>query len=188
MLNLIGFHGSGSDETALADFARAVAPAAAHWLPRGDLVDGAGYTFFRRLPDRRIDPDNLMARARDWLDRNGPGQTSPGPVMLAGFSSGAIFATALLTCAPSRFAGAILLRPEPIAADFSFPALAGLPVLILSGQHDARRKPGDAARLCAQLQRAGADVTLHDLDCGHDWADGGLDRDIAKDWLAARAV
>jgi phospholipase/carboxylesterase len=188
MLHLIGFHGSASDGTALADFAGAVAPAASHWLPRGDLVDGAGYTFFRRLADRRIDPDHLMARARDWLNRNYPDQTPPGPVILVGFSSGAIFVTALLACAPSRFAAAILLRPEPIATVFTFPTLTGLPALILSGQHDTHRKPGDAARLCAQLSGAGADIAPHDLDCGHDWAPGGLDRDIAKDWLALRAV
>lgn len=183
MVTLIALHGSGRDETDLAGFAAGVAPRAALVAPRGDFAEAAGFTFFRRRADRSIDAGDLLSCARAWLPAQ-RGLPPDSPLILAGYSSGAIFAEALVAIAPRRFAGAILLRPEPIAADFRFPPLAGLPVLILAGAQDARRRPEDAPRLAAQLQAAGARVETHVMDCGHDWAPGDQDATLARAWLA----
>ena len=40
---------------------------------------------------------------------------------------------------------------------------ASLPVLIIDGEKDSRRSPGDGARLAERLTRAGATVTHHIL-------------------------
>jgi predicted esterase len=56
-------------------------------------------------------------------------------------------------------AGAILCRPlSPFRGDL--PAhLDGAPVLIIDGEKDSRRFPGDGARLADRLARAGAMVS-----------------------------
>ena len=181
MQALITLHGSGRDESDLAGFAAALAPGLPVLAPRGAFAEGAGFTFFRRRPDRSLDAPAILSIARDWLASSH--DMPDRPPLLVGYSSGAIFAEALLATAPSRFAGAILMRPEPLAADFGFAPLAGLPVLILAGAQDARRRPEDAPRLARQFTAAGARITCHLMDCGHDWAPDGQDVALSRAWL-----
>jgi phospholipase/carboxylesterase len=153
--------------------------------PRGSHSQGAGYTFFRRQSDGSIPCAELLVCAEQWLsDSPGFASSSNETILVVGYSSGAIFAEALLAVAPDRFTGAVLLRPEPIAAKFSFPPLIGMPILILAGRHDERRRPDGAVQLAAQLRMARADVTLHLLDTGHDWEPHDQDAVLARSWLA----
>ncbi|MHA3913459.1 alpha/beta hydrolase [Halovulum sp. GXIMD14793] len=183
-LTVLALHGSGQDETSLAGFARQIAPDANLLSPRGLFSDGRGYTFFRRGADRSIDTVQVLRIARDWLNRDielpAAGRTG---ALLVGYSSGAVFAEALLAEAPTQFSGAILLRPEPLAADFCFPQMDNKPVLILAGQKDERRKPEHGRRLAEQFRSAGACVTYHMLDCGHGWASEDQDLCLAQSWL-----
>jgi hypothetical protein len=56
-------------------------------------------------------------------------------------------AAALLVTRPGLLAGAILLRPlSPFRGDLPT-RLDGVPVLIIDGEKDSRRSPGDGARL-----------------------------------------
>ena len=103
--------------------------------------------------------------------------------MLVGYSSGAIFSEALLSFEPDRFSGAFLLRPEPIATDFRFPDMGRKPILILSGQRDERRTVEAAIILKDQLANANAQVTLHNLNAGHGWADDAEDIRLSRQWL-----
>ncbi|HEY9012770.1 MAG TPA: prolyl oligopeptidase family serine peptidase [Devosia sp.] len=103
--------------------------------------------------------------------------------MLVGYSSGAVFGAALLSVAPERFAGAVLLRPQAISDDFKFPDLKGKPLLVISGLHDDRRQPWHAAQLVDQLAAADASVTHHTLDAGHGWAPEDLDFVLARAWM-----
>ncbi|WP_295047105.1 dienelactone hydrolase family protein [uncultured Paracoccus sp.] len=184
MLTLLAFHGSGRDDTDLIAFAQYVAPSCPIVAPLGDFADGDGYTFFRRRPDRSIPVAQVVTEARQWLSRNAPLLPPLGErIVLVGYSSGAIFAEAMLSVCPDRWAGAILLRPEPLAEEFIFPPMVGKPILILAGRHDTRRRTGDAARLAGQFDTAGAGVTLHILDTGHGWADGNQDAVLARAWL-----
>jgi phospholipase/carboxylesterase len=105
-------------------------------------------------------------------------------MLAVGYSSGAIFATALLAVAPQLFVGAILLRPQVIAEDFVFPKLSKKPVLIISGLYDSRRQPHHALRLAEQLSAAGAHVTHHALEAGHGWAPDNSDLTLAGSWMA----
>ena len=62
---------------------------------------------------------------------------------------------------PSLLAGAILVRSlSPFANDLPN-RLDGTPVLIIDGEKDSRRSPGDGLRLAERLIRAGATVTHH---------------------------
>ena len=107
-------------------------------------------------------------------------------LLVIGYSSGAVFAEALLAVAPHLFAGTVLLRPQPIADDFTFPTLSypvGKPILIISGLQDNRRQPYHAPKLACQLQHAEAVVTHHALEAGHDWASHDRDFSLARTWL-----
>jgi phospholipase/carboxylesterase len=75
-----------------------------------------------------------------------------------------------------------LFRPlSPFRADL--PArLDGTPILIIDGEKDSRRSPGDGLRLAERTIPAGATVTHHVLPVGHSITP--LDREIARKWLA----
>jgi len=93
---------------------------------------------------------------------------------------------ALLLTRPSLLAGAVLFRPlSPFTNDLRIP-LDGTPVLIIDGEKDTRRSPGDGTRLAERLIRAGASVTHHVLPVGHSIT--ALDRDIAREWLSRIVV
>ena len=95
-----------------------------------------------------------------------------------GFSNGAIMAAALLLTRPGLLAGAILFRPLSPFRDDLPASLNGTPVLIIDGEKDSRRSPGDGARLAERLTRAGAAVSHHVLPVGHSIA--ARDREIAQ--------
>jgi phospholipase/carboxylesterase len=90
-------------------------------------------------------------------------------------------AAALLLTRPRLLAGAILFRPlSPFADDVPI-CLDTTPVLIIDGEKDSHRSPGDGARLAERLIRAGATVTHHVLAVGHSVT--ALDQQIARGWL-----
>jgi phospholipase/carboxylesterase len=184
MFTLLALHGSSRDETDLAEYAIRIAPQARVIAPRGTFQEGDGFTFFKRRADRTIAAAEVVTLARQWLSKGlNPLPPASERVVIAGYSSGAVFAEALLSVMPDRFAGAILMRPEPLSPDFAFPDLTGRPILILAGEHDERRRPAEAPLLAAQLDAVGAKVTLHILDSGHGWAPFDEDIILARAWL-----
>ncbi len=186
MFTFLDLHGSSRDETDLAEYSVRIAPQARVIAPRGAFQEGEGFTFFKRRPDRSIAAAEVVTLARQWVANElTPLSSATEKVVLAGYSSGAVYAEALLSVTPDRFAGAILMRPEPLSPDFAFPDLTGKPILILAGKHDERRRPSDAPLLATQFQAAGANVTLHILDCGHGWAPLDEDISLARAWLTA---
>jgi phospholipase/carboxylesterase len=185
MFTLLALHGSSRDETDLAEFSIRIAPQARVIAPRGTFQEGDGFTFFKRRADRTIATDEVVALARQWLSNElNPLPFASEKVVIAGYSSGAVYAEALLSVRPDLFAGTILMRPEPLSADFTFPDLTGKPILILAGKYDERRRRADATILAAQLEAAGAKVVLHILECGHGWATRDEDVILARAWLA----
>ncbi|WP_337268697.1 alpha/beta hydrolase [Oryzifoliimicrobium ureilyticus] len=183
MICILGLHGSSGRPSLIEPFIEELAPAWPRYCPQGTIADGDGFTFFKRRADFSIPPAALVCLARQSLMTNGSiGSWGAKNFLAVGYSSGAIFATALLSVSPHLFAGAILLRPQPISDNFEFPDLAAKPVLILSGQHDERRKPHHAIVLAEQLRKAQAKVTHHDLEAGHAWA--GADLTLSRAWLA----
>ena len=184
MLTLLLLHGSARDESDLTAFADLVAPGSCVIAPRGRFSDGQGFTFFRRLADRRIPGDEVVRLAKQWVKDAAPQLAlSRDRIVVAGYSSGAIFAEALLSAHPDMFLGAILMRPEALLPEFTFPRMSEKPVLILAGRHDERRRPDDAVHLARQLEAAEAKVELHVLEAGHGWASNGEDVTLSREWL-----
>ena len=186
---MLALHGAGRDESDLQEFCRTVAAGVQVIAPRGEVKSGAGYSFFQRRSDHGIDAAALVDLAGSWLSRHSGGLLpTDRRLMLVGYSSGAIFAEALMTARPDRFAAVILMRPEPLAPYFLFPPLAGRPILLLAGRDDERRAPDAAATLAAQLVTAGASVTLHVLEAGHGWAPQDQDARLAQSWLQGQSI
>jgi phospholipase/carboxylesterase len=183
MATILGLHGSSGHPAVIRSVIDALDLQADILCPEGGFADGPGFTFFRRNPDFSIPVDTVLELARQSLAPGGFAcLAGSGPLALFGYSSGAVFATAQLAVAPQRIAGAILLRPQVLAEDFAFPALNGMPVLLLSGRSDPRRKPHHAALLGTQLDAAGARLTHHALDTGHEI--GPQDVKLSRAWIA----
>jgi len=185
---LLLLHGSGGGEHDLMPLARRLAPGSAILAMRGTVAIDGGFAFFHRFPDRTIDEADIVARVpilAGWIEtcRARYGLTTP-PVAV-GFSNGAIMAAALLLTRPALLAGAILLRPLLPFANDPPVRLSAVPVLIVDGEKDSRRSPGDGARLAERLRGAGAKVTHHVLPVGH--AISERDVVLSRTWLDAVA-
>lgn len=186
MFALLGLHGSSGHPAFIRSFIEKLAPDVSSICPEGTFPDGDGFTFFKRRPDFSIPEEELLDLARDSVSPAGFVCASGSETMLAvGYSSGAIFATALLAVAPHLFVGAILLRPQVISEGFAFPDLSAKPMLILSGLNDSRRQPHHALQLAEQLSAANADVSHHALEAGHGLAPDDADLTLAASWMAA---
>lgn len=190
MFTILGLHGSSGHANLIQSYIARLAPNTPSYCPRGTFVDGDGFTFFKRNPDFSIPMDELLDLAKDSVAPSGfLAEIAKKKLLVVGYSSGAVFAAALLAVAPHLFIGAVLLRPQPIADDFTFPNLSdtvpdGKPILIISGLQDNRRQPHHAPQLAHQLRHTGADVTHHALDAGHDWASRDRDLTLARTWMA----
>lgn len=181
---LVLLHGSGGDEHELVPLAADLAPGSSILAVRGGIPFDGGFAFFHRLPDRWIDEADITSRGAILAGFIGAASTqyklARAPIAI-GFSNGAIMAAALLLTRPGLLAGAILFRPlSPFRADLPT-KLDGTPILIIDGEKDRRRSPGDGARLAERLAHAGAMVTHHVLPVGHSITT--LDRGIAAEWL-----
>jgi phospholipase/carboxylesterase len=178
-------HGSGGDERDLVPLVAQLTPGAPTLSIRGTVAIDGGFAFFHRRPDRSIDEADLAARIPPLAGFIAAAGADHGfaklPVVI-GFSNGAIMAAALLLTHPTLFAGTILLRPLSPFRDDQAVRLHGTPVLIIDGEKDSRRSPGDGARLARRLRQAGATITHQVLPVGH--AITEMDTQIARDWIA----
>ena len=166
---LLLLHGTGGDEGDLLPLGRAVAPGAALLSPRGKVSENGAPRFFRRLAEGVFDEADLRRRTDELADFVGAARDSYGlaaPLAL-GFSNGANIAAATLLQRPDTLAGAVLIRPMVPFAAPPASALAGKPVLILSGVMDPIVPVENAKRLAGQLTAAGADVVHRMLPAGH---------------------
>jgi phospholipase/carboxylesterase len=182
---LMLLHGSGGDERDLIPLAAELAPGTPALGIRGAVEIDGGFAFFHRRPDRSIDEADIGARIPPlaaFIEAAGAEHGLAKPPVIIGFSNGAIMAAALLLTHPALFSAGILFRPLSPFLEDRPDRLGAKPILIIDGEKDSRRSPGDGARLAERLTRAGATVTHHVLHVGH--AITGQDRRIARDWLS----
>ncbi|SCB27943.1 alpha/beta hydrolase [Rhizobium lusitanum] len=186
---LLLLHGSGSDEAALIPLADAIAPQRPYMAPRGAVEWEEGFAFFRRNPDRsldHVDLDSQTDRLCRFITTAIERKLLAQPPVLLGFSNGAIMAASILQRRPGLASSAILMRPLSPAPDAEFPSMPALPILIISGENDQRREPGDAELVRQQFANAGADVSALVLPTDH-----GLhqdEADIIRDWLIRKGI
>ncbi len=183
---LLLLHGTGGDEHDRVPLGRALCPGAALRSPRGRVLEHGAPRFFRRLAMGVFDEPDLIARTRELAGFVGAAAAAYGldaaRVIAVGLSNGANIAASMLLLEPAVLRAAWLLRPMVPLAPAAPPDLAGREVLIAAGRRDPLVTPDNTERLAAMLRDAGAGVTLHWSNAGHELA--AEDLAAGRDWLA----
>lgn len=169
---LLLLHGTGGDEHDLIPLGRELLPGAGLLSPRGKVLEHGMPRFFRRLAPGVFDLDDLRQRTTELAAFLAGAARhygfDPGQVVAAGYSNGANMAASLLLLRPGSLAGAVLFRPMvPLVPD-PIPRLEGVPVFVAAGRRDTVVPPAEAERLAHLLRQAGAAVTLHWQEGGHE--------------------
>lgn len=167
---LLLLHGTGGDESDLLPLGRRVAPGRSLLSPRGNVDEHGALRFFRRLAEGVFDLKDLASRVADlskWLT-TAKKRYEIQTLDALGFSNGANTIAALLLTHGPAVRKAVLLRamvtlPDPAKVD-----LAGVDILIVSGNRDPIIPAENATRLAGQLKFAGATVRHEILQAGHE--------------------
>ena len=180
---LLLLHGTGGDENDLMPLGAQLSPGAALLSPRGKVLENGMPRFFRRLAEGVFDLPDLKARTTELADFIAAARKVyrlDAPVAV-GFSNGANIAASLLLTRPEALSGAVLLRAMLPFESEPLPALAGKPILLLSGSNDTMIPAPSSQRLATVLQAAGADLVYKPLPTGHNLTQNDLT--IAAQWL-----
>ncbi len=173
---LLLLHGTGGDENDLVPLGERLSPGSALLSPRGKVLESGMPRFFRRLAEGVFDQADLKLRTAELADFIAAARKQYGieaPVAV-GFSNGANIAASLLLTKPDVLRGAVLLRAMLPFEPPSPPALAGKPVLLLSGASDPMISAVGRDRLVAVLQATGAALTHKVLPTGHNLTQNDL--------------
>ena len=183
---LLMLHGTGGDERDLLALGPALAPGAAVLSPRGQVLERGMPRFFRRLAEGVFDLDDLRRRTGDLANFVAAAAAQygfdPSRVIAAGFSNGANIAASLLLLRPEVLWGAILFRamvplvPDPLTTR------SDRHVLLSNGAADQLVSAAETERLAALLRAAGADLTVRIQRAGHELTPHDVTQ--AREWLA----
>jgi predicted esterase len=182
---LLLLHGTGGDENDLISIGHAVMPTATLLSPRGPVLENGMPRFFRRLAEGVFDLEDVKRRAaelgdfvREKAQLHG---FDPSRVFAFGYSNGANIAAAMLLTGSFVFRRAALIRAMvPLAPD-PLPKLPGAEVLLAAGRYDHIATPAQTRRLTELLEGAGAAVTIHEENSGHEITRGDIE--AAGLWL-----
>lgn len=184
---LLLLHGTGGNESDLIPLGRELDPAAALLSLRGQVLENGLPRFFRRLAEGVFDEADLISRAHELADfiANAAEQYHfDGEGLIAvGYSNGANIASAIMLLRPGAIPAAALLRAMVPLVPNELPDLQKAPVLIASGNQDPIIPLENAHRLAALLTRAGANVTSHFENAGHNLTSETIE--TTRRWLAA---
>lgn len=168
---LVLFHGTGGTERDLLPLAKLVSPNSSVLSVRGNVLENGMPRFFRRLTEGVFDEEDLIFRTKelhDFLDQSAKEyEFDRGNLVAIGYSNGANIAGSLLFHYEHAFKGAILHHPMVPLRGIQLPNLAGVPVFIGAGTNDPICSPGETEELEKLLSGAGADVTVHWENFGH---------------------
>lgn len=180
---LLLLHGTGGDENDLLQLGHMIAPGSALLSPRGKVLEHGMPRFFRRHAEGVFDEDDVRTRANELADFVEEARKAYGigrPIAV-GFSNGANIAAATMLLRPDVLAGAALLRAMVPLSQAPKADLAGMPVLMLSGQNDPIVPRENARHLHTLLSERGAEVAFHTLPIGHQLTQ--TDLTITRQWL-----
>jgi phospholipase/carboxylesterase len=159
---VLALHGRGGCERQLLPLLRAVDRSLGVLAPRGEVSAAPGSAWCRRHGVGIPCPQDLRARADGlgrWLDRALPGLGLAPPLVVVGYSSGALMAAALAALRPDLVAGLALLRGAyPLPWLLREPGLGGTPVLASEGEADHLLSPAAFAAGVRIHRAAGARV------------------------------
>jgi phospholipase/carboxylesterase len=180
------FHGTGGDENQLILLGQEALPGAKIVSPRGDVSEYGAARFFRRTGEGVYDMDDLALRTGKMAAfvRAHVEAQKPSAVLGLGYSNGANILASTIFLEPDLFDAVVLMHPlipfEPQVKG----SFAGKRILITAGRRDPICPPNITARLEAYLRSAGADVTVHWHEGGHEIRQDEIE--AARGFLAHR--
>lgn len=168
---LLLLHGTGGTEQDLLPLVNMVDANASFLSIRGNVLENGMPRFFRRLAEGVFDIEDLIFRTKElyeFLDyAAGQYGFDRKNVVAIGYSNGANIAGSLLFHYEDALKGAMLHHPMVPIRDLKLPNLTGTPVFIGAGRNDPICPPQETEDLQALLQEAGADITVHWENAGH---------------------
>jgi predicted esterase len=183
---LLLLHGTGGNEDDMIPLGRDLDPAAAILSLRGNVLENGMPRFFRRLAEGVFDEEDVVRRANELADFIPEAarryEFDPHRLTAIGYSNGANIAAAVLLLRSDVFRSAILFRAMVPVVPAAPRQLAGVRVLICSGEKDPIIPVENVERLAAMLRGAGAAVTHRFERASHQLVFAEIA--AAKKWLS----
>lgn len=168
---LLLLHGTGGTERDLLPLADKISPGSSVLSVRGNVLENGMSRFFRRLSEGVFDEEDLIFRTQELNDFLTQAATEYGfdrnQLIALGYSNGANIAASLLFHYPNALRGAILHHPMVPRRGIELPDLSGTPIFIGAGNNDNMCPPNETKALDEILSGAGATVTVHWENYGH---------------------
>jgi phospholipase/carboxylesterase len=165
------FHGTGGTENDLLPVAERINPSASVLGVRGNVLEGGIPRFFRRLAEGIFDEEDLIVRTHELNDFLNEAAAKYGldrrHMVAVGYSNGANIAGSLMFHYQDAWTGAILHHPMVPRRGIPLPDLLGIPIFIGAGKNDPICSPQETEELQSLLEGAGATVTVHWEQYGH---------------------
>jgi len=184
---LLLLHGTGGNERDLIPFGRELDSNAALLSPRGKVLENGMPRFFRRLAEGVFDLEDLKYRTNELADFVSAAAQHYGfateQLVSVGYSNGANIAASMLLLRPEIMHGAILFRAMLPLNPNRLPDLRSVRVWMGAGTKDPIIPISGTNVLAELLRNAGADVTTHYFEAGHELTPGDVEG--ARDWLTA---
>lgn len=181
---LLLLHGTGGNEFDLLPLAERIDPEANVLSVRGNVLENGMPRFFRRLAEGVFDEEDLIFRTKelnDFLDEAaGRYEFNRNEIIAIGYSNGANIAASLLFHHQDALKGAILHHPMVPRKGVELPDLSGKSVFIAAGTNDPICPSQESIELQTLLENAGANVTLHWENHGHQLTMGEIQ--AAREW------
>lgn len=182
---LLLLHGTGGTEHDLLALGQHISPTSSLLSVRGNVLEGRMPRFFRRLAEGVFDMEDLIARTEElyhFIDAAAAHYSfDRSNVIAVGYSNGANIAGSLLFHYADALQGAILHHPMVPRRDIALPSLAGVPIFIGAGTNDPICTQAESRELIALLTSAGAEVTEHWEQAGHQLT--RTEADAAAKWF-----
>ena len=183
---LLLLHGTGGDENDLLPLGQALAPGAALLSPRGKVLENGMPRFFRRLALGVFDEQDLRFRTQELAEfvraASDRYRFDLGNVVAVGYSNGANIAGSMLLLYPQALRAALLFSPMLPLTPEQIPNLKSVAVFVAAGRADPIVAPENTKQLVSLLEQAGADVTEHWHQGGHELTHSVIE--AAHHWLA----
>lgn len=181
---IVLLHGTGGNESDLMPLAARINPRATRLGVRGRSTEEGINRWFRRFDAMTYDQEDIRGEAEAFAGFVQGAITGygldPSRMTFLGYSNGANLLGAILELGLGAVQSAILLRGLQVLENPPASDMAGVRVLMLTGDRDPYGRL--APPLEAALRAGGADLTAKLLRAGHELT--AEDIEAAKDWLS----
>lgn len=180
-------HGTGGNEEDLISLAYELDQSAAILSPRGKVLEnGVAPRFFRRLTEGVFDVEDLKFRTNELANFLKNASNTYGfdmdHLIAVGYSNGANIASSMLLLRPEVLSAAILFRAMVPLLPQVLPDLTNKHIFMSSGLHDPIIPKQETERLIGLFKKAGAKVSLHWQNSGHELRMNEIN--TAREWLS----